>query len=99
MLRLFSDIFATFQKDPQSLYEDIDIPESVPLGSDGLDYSVYEVLEAENFDLWTPGVIQGGMDRRAKVVKRRGRTIKQTKAHDIDNEFIVSFIIVPIHSF
>ena len=72
----------------------------VPLGYDGLDYSVYEVLEAENFDLWTPGVIQGGMDRRAKVVKRRGRTVKQTKAHDIENEFIVSFIIFyHFHSF
>ena len=68
---------------------------------DGLDYNVYEVLEAENFDLWTtPSVSHGGgMDRRAKVVKRKGRFTKQTKTHDIDNEFIVcitlfNFIII-----
>ena len=50
---------------------------------------MYQFLEAGNFvDIWTPGMGQ----RRPTVVKKKGRVIvKQDKAPDIENEFIVSY--------
>ena len=98
MIPIGHAVFALSQQDPQSLYDNIDPlePEASKSDFEGFDYSVYEVLEEENFDLWTPGASHGGMDRRTKVVKKKGKSLKQNKAHDIDNEFIVSILICSI---
>jgi len=75
--------------DPQTLYDDMeDLESEFTMGYDELDCNVYEVLEGDSFDVWPPSSNQGWMDRRARVVKRRGRAVKQNIPHDIDNEFI-----------
>ena len=74
-----------------------DLESEFTIGYDELDCNVYEVLEGDSFDVWTPSTNQGWIDRRARVVKRRGRTVKQNIPYDIDNEFIVSHIFKPFY--
>ena len=76
----------------QPFYDDLNNIESEMPDEDYIevDQSVYEVLDKEGFDMWNSDLNQ----RKAKVVKKRGRSARQEKPPDIDNEFIVSFQLV-----
>lgn len=82
------------QQDNESLlYEEVDNAEPVPPNTEfkAFPSSIFEEDE-DNFDLWTPVDNSGEKDRKAKIVRRRGSPIKPSKAHDIENEFIVRYL-------
>ena len=74
------------------MYDDLNSVEPETSNADFgvLDDSMYQFLETGNFvDIWTPGMGQ----TKPTVVKKKGRAIvKQDKAPDIENEFIVSYL-------